>query len=900
MTSGASGSGDRRIGGGPGAAAGGRRAVRRRRLPIWKLLLFAGATALFFFAALEGLLALLRVRPVVETEDPYVGFVSNLPLYVEESQPDGTRLMVTARNKLAYFNPQQFPRAKPNGTFRIFCLGGSTTFGHPYDDRSSYPGWLREILNTADPSRKWEVINAGGVSYASYREAALVQELARYAPDLFVVYSGHNEFLERRTYEGLLETHPSVTWLGSLAGRTRTYAVVRSAIATARHDKAREAQKRYQMTAEVDALLDASVGPAAYTRDDTLRQQVEAHYSFNLSRMARIARQAGARIVYVTPASNLKDCSPFKSEHGPGLSAAETARCDTLVARGKRARAAGDLEAAQAALAEAVRLDPRDPGAQYQLGKVLFARGRYSEAQGAFETARDEDVCPLRNQEALHQVILEVARTENAPCVDFVRIVADTTERAYGHRIPGEEFFLDHAHPIVEGNRILAAAIAAELETEGVFRPSPGWEATAVEAARRAIEARMDPTMQAAALRNVAWLFNWAGKSDEAARLAARALDLDGESIESLVVLASQAAAAGRSDEAIRYYTQALAIDSLQFEARNNLAVELAKTGRYEEALSHYEKLLSLRPDQPTLRGNLGFALLQLGRPESAVPEYERVVALRPMDARARVDLGYALLHAGRVDEALASYRKAVEIDPKDAGVRHGLAIALAEKGERDAALAELDEALRLQPRFALARTMRGILLAQSGDLEAALAELDRAVADDPQEDETHLYRGRVLAQMGRNAEALAAFDAALRAEPASVEARGNRARLLIAAGRTEEGVQLYREALRMAPDDPQTLTNFAWTLATHPDRGVRDGKEALRLAKHANELTGQRNLLVLDALAAAQAEAGEYAEAVATAERAAALARSSGQTGFEQQIRDRIDLYAARKPYRE
>ena len=36
---------------------------------------------------------------------------------------------------------------------------------------------------------------SGGVSYASYRVAALMEELVRYEPDLFVIYSGHNEFL---------------------------------------------------------------------------------------------------------------------------------------------------------------------------------------------------------------------------------------------------------------------------------------------------------------------------------------------------------------------------------------------------------------------------------------------------------------------------------------------------------------------------------------------------------------------------------------------------------------------------------------------------------------------------------------------------------------------------------
>ena len=43
-------------------------------------------------------------------------------------------------------------------TYRIFCLGGSTTYGRPYNDTTSFAGWLRELLPVADPQRRWEVI----------------------------------------------------------------------------------------------------------------------------------------------------------------------------------------------------------------------------------------------------------------------------------------------------------------------------------------------------------------------------------------------------------------------------------------------------------------------------------------------------------------------------------------------------------------------------------------------------------------------------------------------------------------------------------------------------------------------------------------------------------------------
>ena len=150
------------------------------KVPVPKKLLFAIITVVILFAAVEIVLLAVGVRTVLYDEDPYVGFSSHIPLFVEQTDPNGNKIMVTARNKLQFFNKQQFTSKKSAGTYRIFCMGGSTTFGRPYDDMTSFCGWLRAMLPKADPSRKWELVNAGGVSYASYRVAALMAELVRY------------------------------------------------------------------------------------------------------------------------------------------------------------------------------------------------------------------------------------------------------------------------------------------------------------------------------------------------------------------------------------------------------------------------------------------------------------------------------------------------------------------------------------------------------------------------------------------------------------------------------------------------------------------------------------------------------------------------------------------------
>src|SRR5687767_9905876 len=104
-----------------------------RSLPRWKKLLYAALTLALFFGALEAGLALVGIRPAVVDDDPFVGFAGNLPLFVEQLDAHGNTQLVTAPNKRELFNLQAFPKHKPAGSYRIFCLGGSTTYGHPYD-----------------------------------------------------------------------------------------------------------------------------------------------------------------------------------------------------------------------------------------------------------------------------------------------------------------------------------------------------------------------------------------------------------------------------------------------------------------------------------------------------------------------------------------------------------------------------------------------------------------------------------------------------------------------------------------------------------------------------------------------------------------------------------------------
>ena len=101
-----------------------------------------------------------------------------------------------------------------------------------------------------------------------------------------------------------------------------------------------------------------------------------------------------------------------------------------------------------------------------------------------------------------------------------------------------------------------------------------------------------------------------------------------------------------------------------------------------------------------------------------------------------------------------------------------------------------------------------------------------------------------------------------------------------------------FREALRLQPDWSEALNRLAWALLIDPDPKKRDGKEALQLASRACELTRHQDPSTLNALAAAYAELGQFAEAIQISDQAIALAKTAGYTGLVDYITTLQKLY--------
>jgi lysophospholipase L1-like esterase len=441
----------------------------------WVFRLGAVALGLSVFAAAELLCMVFGWGEARPMDDPFVGFSDIHPLFELDAQKSRYQI---AQSRRKFFAHDSFPAVKKPDTFRIFCLGGSTVQGRPFSIDTSFTRWLELSLNAGDTSRNWQVINAGGISYASYRLVPILQQCLEFEPDMLVICTGHNEFLEQRTYGDIKDGARYLDTLQYGASRLRTYTLLRQLIGGQTSPVAPDtpvgpnarSPKRSLLGPETEPLLDFNRGLEAYHRDEDFRAGVIQHYEFNLRRMIAIAKRAGVPVMLIRPPSNLKDSPPFKSQHRAGLTDDQSAQWKKLMGQA-RTELAQDPQQACELLKQALAIDDQYAMVHYQLGKCYEAMGQVGLARESFWLARENDICPLRMLEPMEKALAEVAAQTDTPLIDAHALL----EKQSPIGILGDQMLVDHIHPSFKSHRAIADALAARMDSQGLFLPSLGW-----------------------------------------------------------------------------------------------------------------------------------------------------------------------------------------------------------------------------------------------------------------------------------------------------------------------------------------------------------------------------------------------------------------------------------------
>ncbi len=405
----------------------------------------------------------IAADPAIESlsaidRDPLVDLHSLKPLFVLSQ--DGTRMEIGAQ-RMNYFCPAGFPVTKEKNVFRVFALGGSTTQGQPYRTETAFPQWLALRLEAALPNRDIEMINCGGISYASYRVSAILDEVLDYSPDLILLYSGHNEFLEARTYDRQSQVPRWLASPVSAIANLRVARVVSKAFSS--HEPTTE--NRSIIPGEVDTLLDHPDGMKAYLRDEDWTAAVQQHFEQTLDSMVTSCAVEKVPLVLCVPASDLVNTPPFKSQPDPSLPAAQQLQVQgwTAIVESDSSDAVSRLDAANSILL----VDPNHALANYVLGRWAFETAeqdlRY--ITDHLIAAKDHDVCPLRATSRIEHAVRKYRQHKNVYLIETPTIL--DRRNSSGARVPDSiadpTLFVDHVHPTIEGHQLISTAIYESL-----------------------------------------------------------------------------------------------------------------------------------------------------------------------------------------------------------------------------------------------------------------------------------------------------------------------------------------------------------------------------------------------------------------------------------------------------
>ena len=307
------------------------------------------------------------------------------------------------------------------------------------------------------------------------------------------------------------------------------------------------------------------------------------------------------------------------------------------------------------------------------------------------------------------------------------------------------------------------------------------------------------------------------------------------------------------------------------FRSLRRLTVLENRGGNGEAAARYARAALDLEPDDPAARAAYENARVDAGDVDAVRAEVETALAADPGNVAARVRLAELLDAEGRTGEAVRELGRAVDRSPRDVELRYlygqllGKAERLREAMEQFAAVVTLD------PRHVEAHRILADAAVRSDELGAAWGHY-RAILDVEPRDVEALYgAARIAAAAGRLAAAVDGYRALLEHEPGHAAGRHELGLALIRGG--PDGAAEGAEHLRRAYVEDRNLlargNDIAWTLATHPDAGRRDGQLALLIALELNAVAGGAEPALLETLAAAQAETGDFETAARTVESA-------------------------------
>jgi len=425
------------------------------RKKIFKILL--AVFPLVFFLALEICLRIFDWFP----QEPFI-------VEINKSEKDFYQLNTWVAKR--YFDqkkvsvpgvsPDVFEKHKSWKTFRIYCLGESTTAGFPFDCQVPFPKQLQYLLTQAYPDYQFEVINAGISAINSFTVADLLPEILDHAPDLILIYLGHNEFY------GAYGSASTVS-LGQNDAFIRFYLKLQKLHLV-------QMLKRF-----VSFLGSQSSAPPAKTtlmasviQDQSIPYESEKYrkmlqaFQNNLEIILQQCAEKNVPVMISNLMSNVRDLKPFASLTFDPLAAQEKSELQRAIVEGDQHFAQNDYHGGAASYQKAFFIDSSSAMLWYKLGRTYAAMNDSLTASYYFYGAKDRDLIPFRASEQINQLIANLASAKKAKFVDMIEAFRKVSPQG----LIGDNIMVDHLHPNPNGYYLMAKVFCDAIGASGFLK----------------------------------------------------------------------------------------------------------------------------------------------------------------------------------------------------------------------------------------------------------------------------------------------------------------------------------------------------------------------------------------------------------------------------------------------
>ena len=391
------------------------------------------ALLIFSVIFLEILLRLvgfgIDTKPFHKVKINGVNYYRDNTSFINKYYPSSSKQIKTEEKNL-------FPVKKTPGKIRGFVVGGSTAQGYPYTSNQSFSAMLQRSLIDANMGKSAEVINMGYSAMSSYYVADVAKKILKYEPDFLLIYAGHNE------YYGTISAMSGQ----SHYGRKKYLALKEFRLFQLFDNLLHFKKKSYGGK----TLMDRQFAGAAFLQNEEKDLEIARNFISNINEIVKLYGKKNIPVLIFEPVSNLFDMPPFSGK--------DDEKYKSLIKRSLAALENGDENEIKVCREQAKKY--QDNANLAYLEAVYQTRGG-EDSYLQLIKAKDADCIPFRTRSQLTAELEAYCRKSSNRNLFYI----PTSVLMRNNQIlPDNNFFADHLHFSIKGNRWIALQAAGVLQ----------------------------------------------------------------------------------------------------------------------------------------------------------------------------------------------------------------------------------------------------------------------------------------------------------------------------------------------------------------------------------------------------------------------------------------------------